>query len=245
MIANESKKASVLAYYLSKFDKEAVNCLGYETTSEAFEQLSKTIGKNNNYIKLRRDEFDVLTNSHRKGWHKREPAATVVAFHEGLKNYSFEELSRIVVTLIKDIEEISIPIVERLEMAKITSQFSEEEIELAKNRQDTSSKIINNQRLIKSRVFDNRIQNALKALYNFRCQICGERALETYGVDISEAHHINYFSLTANNDANNIMIVCPDHHRIIHKANPSFNKECKTFEFDNGRCEALKYNVHL
>ena len=77
------------------------------------------------------------------------------------------------------------------------------------------------------------------------CQTCGARAIEMYGVDVSEAHHIQPFSLTANNDAKNVMIVCPDHHRIIHKAKPVFNYDQKAFLYDNGREDRLMYNIHL
>lgn len=77
------------------------------------------------------------------------------------------------------------------------------------------------------------------------CQICEARAVEMYGVDVSEAHHIQPFSLTANNDAKNMMIVCPDHHRIIHKAKPVFNYDQKAFLYDNGREDRLMYNIHL
>jgi predicted HNH restriction endonuclease len=66
-----------------------------------------------------------------------------------------------------------------------------------------------------------------------------------YGVDVSEAHHIQPFSLTANNDAKNVMIVCPDHHRIIHKAKPVFNYDQKAFLYNNGREDRLMYNIHL
>ena len=89
------------------------------------------------------------------------------------------------------------------------------------------------------------IPNSLKKLYECRCQICGARAIEMYNVDISEAHHIELFSKTANNNASNILIVCPDHHRIIHKAKPVFKRELLRFEYENGKNDELMYNFHL
>lgn len=51
-------------------------------------------------MKLRRDEFDVLTGSHRKGWRNREPSSAVLEMHERLKEKSFDELKGIVLALI-------------------------------------------------------------------------------------------------------------------------------------------------
>lgn len=118
-------------------------------------------------------------------------------------------------------------------------------IEAIINGRDTSSRVVCAIRESKNRVFDTKIQKSLKKLYEFRCQICGATAMEAYGVDVSEAHHIEMFSLTANNDARNIMIVCPDHHRIIHKAKPIFNAELKCFDYSNGKSEQLMFNIHL
>jgi hypothetical protein len=61
MLADVNRKISIIAYYLSKFNMDAVRELGYENYSRAFEGLSQRFGKNNNYMKLRRDEFDVFT----------------------------------------------------------------------------------------------------------------------------------------------------------------------------------------
>ena len=36
----------------------------------------------------------------------------------------------------------------------------------------------------------------------------------TYGSHIVEAHHIDYFVSSLNNDASNQLIVCPNHHSI-------------------------------
>ena len=66
-----------------------------------------------------------------------------------------------------------------------------------------------------------------------------------YGVDVSEAHHIEFFSKSANNNPRNIIILCPDHHRIVHKAKAIFNYESHQFEYENARVDSLMYNLHL
>ena len=55
MLADINRKISIIAYYISKFDMDAVRALGYENYSRAFEGISSRFGKNNNYLKLRRD----------------------------------------------------------------------------------------------------------------------------------------------------------------------------------------------
>ena len=85
----------------------------------------------------------------------------------------------------------------------------------------------------------------LKQLYNCRCQICGETIGVECGTKISQAHHIEYFSKSLNNDSDNIIILCPNHHALIHNQNPIFDREKKRFIFPNGHVEPLKLNKHL
>lgn len=85
----------------------------------------------------------------------------------------------------------------------------------------------------------------LKRLYNFKCQICGESIGENYGAKIAECHHINYFVESFNSDLDNLLIVCPNHHRIIHSMNPIFNQKKKLYIYPNGYEEGLKLNLHI
>ena len=245
MITDANRKISIIAYYLSKFDMDAVRALGYTNYSHAFTEVSVRFGKTNNYMKLRRDEFDALVSSTRKGWHKRAPAPAVLLMHKDLCNYSFEELTAIVKALMDDSDEIYVAPTITVEERKIITEFSEEELERIINQQDYTSQIVRKAKSISTRVFDDRIQKSLKTLYRCRCQICGATATVLYGVDVSEAHHIDYFCKSANNSPKNIVILCPDHHRIIHKARATFNFEQHQFEYENARCEPLMYNLHL
>lgn len=85
----------------------------------------------------------------------------------------------------------------------------------------------------------------LKKLYHGYCQLCGNRPFNVDTVDICEAHHIEYFSDSHNNNASNIVIICPNHHRMIHKCSPSFDEETHSFIYSDGRIEPLKINFHL
>ena len=99
---------------------------------------------------------------------------------------------------------------------------------------------------IKIRVLDKKIGDNLKILYKYRCQICGEKIGIRYGDEnIIDAHHIRPFVNSLDNNYNNIMILCPNHHRIVHAYKPDFKLKLKELWYPNGLHEPLKLNVHL
>lgn len=245
MITSTNRKISIIAYFISKYDKEAINALGYETYTNAFEDISAHFDKRNNYMKLRRDEFDAIVSNTRQGWNKRNPSPAVMLLHNELNGFSFDELKEIVVKLIDDTTVKDTDVILTAEEKKIISNYDEEEFERIINAKDTSSRIIKRNSLISARMYNRTIPERLKKLYNCRCQICGRTAMTLYGIDISEAHHLEYFTKSANNDSQNIIIVCPDHHRIIHKADGVFDVLTHTFTYSNMRTESLLLNFHL
>lgn len=72
----ELNKSIVIAYYLSRRDKEGLNVLGYNTFSKAFKEIGEIIGENPNNLKNMRDDFDPLFPNERKGWHQRDLSAS-------------------------------------------------------------------------------------------------------------------------------------------------------------------------
>ena len=72
-----------------------------------------------------------------------------------------------------------------------------------------------------------------------------EKIGDEYGDSVVEAHHIDYFTQSQNNDSTNIIIISPNYHRIIHRNNPHFNRNKFQFEFDNGETLKLKLFEHL
>ena len=110
---------------------------------------------------------------------------------------------------------------------------------------DTQAALIEKFGLTKYRKLNREIGERLKRNYNFRCQICGRSVGEFYGVNLVDCHHITPFSESLNNNAANLLIVCPNHHRIIHAANPIFDRERKLYLYPNGREEILQLNEHL
>lgn len=110
---------------------------------------------------------------------------------------------------------------------------------------DPNSGIILKTKVCKIRHLTTTILRDLKILYGYRCQVCGQYIGEKYDSNLIHAHHIEYFTKSMNNNSNNIMILCPNHHGIIHDKNPIFNPQSKTFLYPNGYEEGLKLNLHL
>lgn len=131
---------------------------------------------------------------------------------------------------------------EYAEETKALSHLNEIDFELAI---DQNATILIETRVCKVRRLSKAIGNSLKIVYGYRCQICGQYIGEQYGSDLIHTHHIDYFTKSLNNDADNILIVCPNHHGIIHDTNPEFDRNTKTYLYPNGYREGLKLNVHL
>lgn len=237
-----SKNLSIIAFYFSEYSETALQELGYSTYKQAFSEISALFGRDNNYLKLRRDEFDALpeSKSSRVGWHKRMPIKTVVDMGEYLRQFSFEDLTEVVKKLILNTKT---PYQE--EMTSSQEVDDVESIEDIINRTDATATIQIRTADMKVRKYDISIVNALKKLYKGRCQICGCACGEEQGVSIVHAHHIVPFSKSQNNNAGNIMILCPNHHAIIHAANAVFDNKDMAYRFPNGTVAKLLLNYHL
>lgn len=110
---------------------------------------------------------------------------------------------------------------------------------------DKTASVVQKELLVKYRKIDRSIIRLLKEFYDYRDEISGEKTGEEYGGSVVEAHHIDYFTKSQNNDSTNIIIISPNFHRIIHKNNPYFNRRKFQFEFQNGKVLRLKLYDHL
>lgn len=99
--------------------------------------------------------------------------------------------------------------------------------------------------MTKVRRLDQSISESLKLLYDNRCQITGEKIGEEYGQEVIEAHHIEFFTTSLNNNSDNIIILSPNFHRIIHNNLPVFDRVHLEFQFQNGVVEKIKLDRHL
>ena len=103
---------------------------------------------------------------------------------------------------------------------------------------DNSADVFTDVRAVKMRKLNQKISENLKLLYGDKCQICGKLIGEKYSSLVVEGHHIDYYTRSLNNNSDNILILCPNHHRIIHDRDP-------VFDYPNGLVEGLKINKHL
>lgn len=93
--------------------------------------------------------------------------------------------------------------------------MSELDFETFEPREDKSAGIKQVTRLQKVRQLDRSIGDSLKQLYDYRCQMTGEKVGEEYNALVVESHHIIPFTESMNNDTSNIIILSPSYHRIM------------------------------
>lgn len=124
-------------------------------------------------------------------------------------------------------------------------QMTEEEFESFVERQDPTASVARKSVMQNVRKLDRSIGESLKKTYGYRCQMTGEYVGEQQGVSCVEAHHIIPFVESLDNSTDNLMVLSPNYHRIIHKAKPHFNRKTLSFEFPNGLVEKVKLNIHL
>ena len=133
----------------------------------------------------------------------------------------------------------------KAEVKTIVSTMSELDFETFEPREDKNAGIKQVTRLQKVRQLDRSIGDSLKLLYDYRCQMTGEKEGDEYNALVVEAHHIIPFTESMNNDTSNIIILSPSYHRIIHKAKPVFDHPSLSFHFPNGLVEKVKIDKHL
>ena len=125
------------------------------------------------------------------------------------------------------------------------STISEEAIESYFEAEDDSSGFKFSEGIKKVRKLNKQIIDSLKKIYKGECQLCGRKAGEPFDVELVQAHHIEYYSKTQNNNSTNIIILCPNCHALIHKCNPKYEKDALRFRFDNGTTLTIKTAGHL
>lgn len=82
----ENELAMIVAFYLSKFGKEGLTNLGFQSYTQAFDQIGDRLSVNRNSVKNWRDEFDPYYDNKRKGWKRelRPSRHKVMAAFDGL-----------------------------------------------------------------------------------------------------------------------------------------------------------------
>lgn len=200
--------------------------------------------KNSDLAKILRQYFIKSYNYIKEVREKRDPSdRSIVKLQEGYKEYlviyttEYDDTYVVDTILADEVQAI-------MSIAKVQDERIMEE-SFNYGQVDNSATLKEEEKVVKIRKLNKKIGDNLKQLYSFRCQICGKAIGEEYGSHIAEAHHIDYFVKSLNNNSNNLMVVCPNHHSIIHDANPVFNKNSKIYIYENGYEEKLILNKHL
>lgn len=226
-------------------------------------ELNLSVWKNNiclwnesysQYVKDQTHEFEVSDLYHSR-WLQIDPPSGVTYFRFGsipfqiIQTYTLYSAFQYLVVYTTEYDDTYV--LETI-LSDDMNVFKEEvrghqerQVETELEEKDEDAGMTISQRLVKVRKLDRAIGANLKLLYGYRCQICGCQIGSEYGTHIAEAHHIDYFVRSLNNDANNQMIVCPNHHSIIHELDPVFDRKRLMYVFQNGVETKLVLNQHL
>ena len=229
-----NQKKSLVAFYISKYNEDALKELGYTgSVSKAMEDLSIRITglgiAPNAYIKQRRDEFDVFFNNGRVGYHKRKSTATVIEMYERWNVMNFEEITE----LVKMVLDGTMEEMQNLDLEAYGDKVSEYDMETYLNFDDETAALNKTVKSVIERMYSKKKVDMLKRLYAYRCQICGKNVGAEHGVNIAEAHHIKYFSKSVDNSSDNLLILCPNHHSIVQ------------YIYPDGKIDKIVLDLHL
>lgn len=97
---NNHRLALIVAYYISRFDKKALDTLGFKTMTEAFNLVGEFLNVNPNTVKNMRDEFDPIHPNSRKGWYQRELRPSRLEIVENYSYVSEDALTEIVTDIL-------------------------------------------------------------------------------------------------------------------------------------------------
>lgn len=98
------------------------------------------------------------------------------------------------------------------------------------------------QKLSRSKVLSRQIHQ----MYQGRCQICGfDPPVLVYGVEACQSHHLTYLSRGGDDSLDNIVLLCPNHHNVIHATEAVFDFRDLSFVFAPHHRERLTLNSHL
>ena len=99
--------------------------------------------------------------------------------------------------------------------------------------------------LISHAARDRQLVKDLHDRYSGRCQLCAFDSPVVYGIPSAESHHIVYLSRGGEDALLNMVLLCPNHHTVVHKTEATFDYLRLSFCFPNGRVEPLCLNTHL
>ncbi len=96
----ELQKAMLVGMYLSKYDQQALEVLGFKNFTEAFNVIGLAINTKPASIRNYRDEFDPVFPNQRQGWRRRPMYRTRKEALDRYENLNLEEFTKLVKSII-------------------------------------------------------------------------------------------------------------------------------------------------
>ena len=85
----------------------------------------------------------------------------------------------------------------------------------------------------------------LQDTYAGVCQICLYDPRTRYGHRLCHAHHVQWLSRGGDDELDNMVLICPNHHAAVHRDDAPFDYASLSFQFSSGQSERLEVNRHL
>ncbi|MFO0603036.1 MAG: hypothetical protein U0324_07675 [Polyangiales bacterium] len=85
---------------------------------------------------------------------------------------------------------------------------------------------------------------ALRRLYGGRCQLCAWESRTAHAVDVCEGHHLQWLGRGGDDRMENMVLLCPNHHRLVHALDAPLDFDDLAFDLGERR-EVLRINEHL
>lgn len=99
---SDRDKAIMMGLFLSRFDKVAMQSLGFNSFKQAYNLLGYSVGIKPSSINNYRDEFDPYFDNGRQGWHNRDIKPHCKVVMEKAKDLTFEDFYTIIKYFISD-----------------------------------------------------------------------------------------------------------------------------------------------
>ena len=93
---NTREKSILSGLFLSKFDKQGLKSLGFNSHTEAFNAIGFALGVKPASIKNYRDEFDPFFPNNRQGWHKRDIREYCKKVYDDFQNLKLDDFVSLV-----------------------------------------------------------------------------------------------------------------------------------------------------
>lgn len=86
---------------------------------------------------------------------------------------------------------------------------------------------------------------SLRERYAGRCQLCGWSPRAIYRSDLCEGHHLRWLGRGGEDSLHNLVLLCPNHHRAVHRLDAPFDWKGMGFMFGSTvqRLELLEHEL--